>query len=141
MTKLIWILFVVLAVSGCTKKTDELFSESPDQRLQKALTAYRTAMIQAQGWKLFVYPEGFVSEDIEVVGLTYYLKFPDSNRVSMVSDFRPDMAATPKESGYRIRADQRPTLVFDTYSYIHVAADPDPEVSGSPTQAGGFGWG
>ena len=140
-SKYIWLCFLLALVSGCTKKTDELFSETTDQRLQKSLTAYRSALIQAPGWKLFVYPEGLKSEDIEVGGLTYYLKFPDSNRVSMVSDFRPDMAGTPKESGYRVRADQRPTLVFDTYSYIHVAADPDPEVSNSPTQAGGFGWG
>lgn len=142
MTKRSWIyVLLVMLVSSCTKKTEELFSESPDQRLQKALTAYRTALVQAPGWKLFVYPEGLNDEGIEVGGLTYYIRFPDSNRVSMVSDFMIDMASTPKESGYRVRANQRPSLVFDTYSYIHVAADPDPEVSLSPTQTGGFGWG
>lgn len=134
-------LIVLCVAFGCTKKSDELFPETVDQRLQKTLTAYRTAMVQAPGWKLFVYPQGLQGEGIEVGGLTYYLRFPDSNRVNMVSDFMLNMAATPKESGYRIRADQRPTLVFDTYSYMHVAADPDPQVSNSPTGTGGFGWG
>jgi hypothetical protein len=141
MKKLIFVFAAFVSLSSCVKTIDPAFPEPVDVRLQKALTAYRTAMIQAPGWKMFVYPAGLQSQDIEVGGLTYYLKFPDSNRVNMVSDFRPDMAATPKESGYRIRADQRPTLVFDTYSYIHVAADPDPDVSGSPTATGGFGWG
>jgi hypothetical protein len=141
MKQLITILILAVLFSSCVKEVDPVFPEPPDVRLQRTLTAYRTAMIQAPGWKMFVYPEGLQSQDIEVGGLTYYLRFPDSNRVSMISDFRPDMAATPKESGYRIRADQRPTLVFDTYSYIHVAADPDPEVSQSPTSTGGFGWG
>ena len=137
----IYLVFAVTAISGCTKKTDELFPEPADVRLQKALTAYKTSLIQAPGWKVFVYPQGLVSQGIEVGGLTYYMKFPDSNRVSMVSDFREDMAATAKESGYRIEALQLPSILFDTYSYIHVAADPDPDVSTSPTQAGGFGWG
>ncbi len=46
-----------------------------------------------------------------------------------------------KESGYRLKATQRPSLIFDTYSYIHAAADPDPNVSFSPTNSGGYGWG
>src|SRR5690606_1177578 len=93
------------------------------------------------GWKLFVYPEGRVSVGVDVGGLTYYLDFPDSNRVRMVSDCNVLMTADPNESGFRIRAIQRPSRVFDTYSYIDVAADPDETVSFSPLQAGGFGWG
>ncbi len=135
------IILLTLLVAGCTKSVDPVFPETPDERLQKTLTAYRSKLIQAPGWKLFVYPSGLASQDIEVGGLAYYLRFPDSNRVSMVSDFRLETAQSPKESGYRIRADQRPQLVFDTYSYIHLAADPDPDVSNSPTQQPGFGWG
>lgn len=133
------VLFVFLA--GCTKKTDDLFPETVDQRLQKALDAYEGALMSSPGWKLFVYPQGLQNEGIEVGGLTYYINFPDSNRATMVSDFIIDMAATPKESGFRLRAVQRPTLIFDTYSYIHVAADPDETISFSPTNAGGYGWG
>ena len=138
---LLYVLFAAVLLPACTKKTDLLFSEPVDVRLEKALQAYHSALMQAPGWKLFVYPKGLQSQGIEVGGLTYYVSFADSNRVKMVSDFVIDMASTPKESGYRIKASQRPSLIFDTYSYIHVAADPDPNVSFSPTQAGGYGWG
>jgi hypothetical protein len=58
-----------------------------------------------------------------------------------VSDFITTLAATPNESGYRLKALQRPSLIFDTYTYMHVPADPDPNVSFSPTGSGGYGWG
>lgn len=134
-------LAVITLSAGCVKKTGDLFPETPDERLGAVLQSYKTALVQSPGWKLFVYPEGLVSEGVEVGGLTYYVQFPDSNRVRMVSDFTIDMAAVPRESGYRLRGTQRPSVVFDTYSYIHAAADPDPSVSFSPTNAGGFGWG
>lgn len=141
MRQLFYILFGVLVLSGCSKKSDDLFDEPADIRLQKVLDAYENQLMQAPGWKLFVYPQGLLSQDIEVGGLTYYVRFPDSNRTVMVSDFTIDMASVPKESSFRLRAIQRPTLVFDTYSYIHVAADPDQDESFSPTGTNGFGWG
>ncbi|HKH63684.1 MAG TPA: DUF4302 domain-containing protein [Flavitalea sp.] len=128
-------------LSGCNKDTDLLFDKSADERITETLNNYQSALSQAPGWKLFVYPAGLQSQDIEVGGLTYYVKFTADNRVTMVSDFVITMADVPKASGYRLKATQRPSLIFDTYSYIHVAADPDPDVSFSPTQQGGFGWG
>jgi hypothetical protein len=137
--KYFFILTVI--VSGCTKKTTNLFEKTPDERLNEVLTGYQAKLVQEPGWKLFVYPQGLVSQGVEVGGLTYYMKFTNNNRVSMISDFRIDMAATAKESGYRLKAAQLPSLMFDTYSYIHVAADPDPNVSTSPATDAGFGWG
>ena len=136
-----YILILSVVLAACNKDTDMVFEETTDERIAKTLTGFQTALSQAPGWKLFVYPSGLKSQDIEVGGLTYYVKFTDANRVTMVSDFSIDMATTPKESGYRLKAVQRPSLIFDTYSYIHVAADPDPEVSSSPAPQPGFGWG
>ncbi len=141
MKQLFYIFFATLFITGCTKKTDDLFEDPADIRLAKVLAAYEDALMQAPGWKLFVYPQGLRNQDIEVGGLTYYVRFPDSNRTVMVSDFLLDMALVPKESSFRLKALQRPSLIFDTYSYIHVAADPDRDVSFSPAQANGFGWG
>jgi hypothetical protein len=59
----------------------------------------------------------------------------------MVGSFNNVTADEPKESSWHLKATQRPSLVFDTYSYIHIAADPDETVSFSPTQQGGYGWG
>ena len=136
-----YILVLSIGLGACKKETEELFDKPADERISDALRSYQTALTQAAGWKLFVYPSGLQSQDVEVGGLTYYVRFSNENRALMVSDFTTDMATVPKESGYRLKAVQRPSLIFDTYSYIHVAADPDPEVSSSPVQQGGFGWG
>ena len=134
-------LAVTALLVGCTKKTDTIFDKTVDERLSEALTNYQTALTAAPGWKLFVYPKGLESQDIKVGGLTYYLKFAANNRVTMVSDFQTTLAAATKESGYRLKALQRPSLIFDTYSYMHIPADPDPNVSFSPTGSGGYGQG
>jgi hypothetical protein len=134
-------LLLTILLAGCDKDTDLVFEKTPDERIAETLTNYQTTLSQAPGWKLFVYPSGLKTQDIEVGGLTYYMKFTNANRVTMVSDFTIDMASTPKESGYRLKAIQRPSLIFDTYSYIHVAADPDPVVSSTPASQAGFGWG
>jgi hypothetical protein len=141
--KNIWLVALVLitAFPGCVKKTDNLFTGTADERIQIVLDALESKLMEPPGWKLYVYPAGLEAQGIEVGGLTYYLQFPDSNRVSMVSDFTVDISGVPKESGFRLKAAQRPSLIFDTYSYIHIAADPDPSVSFSPTNTGGYGWG
>ncbi len=141
MKHLLYILTACVLLAGCKKDTPDLFGQTPDERLREALDKFSAALYEAPGWKLFVYPKGLESQDIDVGGLTYYLRFPDSNRVTMVSDFTADMAAVANESGFRLKAAQRPSLIFDTYSYIHVAADPDESVSFSPAQTGGYGWG
>ena len=131
----------VFFCAGCTKKTDTIFDKTVDERLTEALTNYQNALTSAPGWKLFVYPKGLDSNLYKVGGLTYYLKFANNNRVTMVSDFLTSIAATPKESGYRLKALQNPSIIFDTYTYMHIAADPDPAVSFSPANSGGYGWG
>lgn len=135
-----FITFALIFV-GCTKKTDEIFDKTVDERLAETLTNYQNYLVSAPGWKLFVYPKGLETQEITVGGLSYYLKFTNTNRVSMVSDFSNDIAAIPKESGYRLKALQRPSLIFDTYNYMHIPADPDPNVSFSPTNGGGYGFG
>src|SRR5258708_13817570 len=68
------------------------------------------------------------------------MQFTDSSHVLMLSDFDTSMAAAPKTSGYRVKELTRPALIFDTYNYLHVPCDPDPNISNTPF-ATGFGWG
>lgn len=144
--KMIKNILIILSICfffvGCTKKTDEIFTKPVDERLSEVLTNYQKYLTAAPGWKMFVYPKGLEAQNIKIGGFTYYLKLSNTNRVTMVSDFLLDtIAFIPKESGYRLKALQRPSLIFDTYSYMHIAADPDPNVSFSPTGAGGYGYG
>jgi hypothetical protein len=120
----LYLLFASTAFFSCENKDDTLFEESADTRLNAALASYEKKLVEAPyGWNAIIYPAG---------GGTYgfYFKFNDQNRVVMYSDFSESSAATSKESSYRLKAMQTPSLIFDTYSYLHVLSDPDEEVNG-----------
>ncbi|MDQ6814442.1 MAG: DUF4302 domain-containing protein [Bacteroidota bacterium] len=131
MKKLFILIILATAVfSACKKDDQSVFSKSADQRLQDTLTAYQTKLSTAQyGWKGLVNPKGGGT-------YTFYFKFNNSNRVQMLSSFDSTSAVTFKESSYRVKALQQPSLVFDTYSYIHVLADPNPAVNGGDPGVG-----
>jgi hypothetical protein len=83
------------------------------------------------GWRGLIYPAGLKGG---VVG--FYFKFNDNNRVEMFSDFDATSAVTPMTASYRLKALQQPALLFDTYSYVHVLADPDAAVNGGSYGSG-----
>ncbi len=126
------ILIAITGLSSCKKEDKPVFEKSPDERLSEALAAYQAQLLSAQnGWK------GFIKTD-SGRGSTYsfYFKFNNENRVVMLSDFDSSSAVTLKESSYRLKALQQPSLIFDTYSYLHVLSDPNETVSGGPRGAG-----
>lgn len=144
---IIYILVVMVAGAGCKKTYDDTVGgKTADQRITEALATYQKILLSAPyGW-IFVesttgvaYNQG-VSQTGPRIILGYYMQFVDSNNVLMLSDFDTSMTGTPKTSGYRIKALTRPALIFDTYSYLHVPCDPDPNISKSPFGTG-YGWG
>jgi hypothetical protein len=140
--RFLFLISFAIVIAGCQKKTDEIFDKTSDQRLTEALAAYQQALVGApNGWKVVILPKGLKSQDIEVGGFSFYMKFTDANRVTMVSDFDSASAATIKESGYRLKAMQRPSILFDTYSYIHIPSDPTATISRTPADDNGLGWG
>ena len=138
----LYILAMVVFFAGCEKKTDEVFDRTPDQRLAESLAAYQQALVGApNGWKVVITPKGLESQDIRVGAFSFYMKFTDANRVTMFSDFDSASGAAPKESGYRVKALQRPSILFDTYGYVHIPSDPSGSISRTPADDNGFGWG
>src|SRR5437764_14894769 len=127
---LFYFLIITVLFSACRKDDSHLFNKSSDERLNEALSAYQTKLTSAtNGWKGFVYPKsGGV--------YSFYFRFNDSNRVAMLSSFDSASAVTLKESSYRLKALQQPSLLFDTYSYLHVLADPTASVNGGTYGAG-----
>ncbi len=116
------IVSATLLFSACNKYEDRAFSESPDVRLNKALADYQSKLVAAPyGWKTII-----VTDSGKASSFFFYFKFNNENRVSMLSEF--DM--TLEESSYRLKATQRPALIFDTYSKLHILSDPDPDVAG-----------
>ncbi|SHL89047.1 protein of unknown function [Chitinophaga jiangningensis] len=125
-------LYIVLsgmALSGCNK-TDDPFMDDPDTRLMARLAENEQLLTSAEfGWKATIYPKGGK-------GFSYYFKFGKDNSVEMLSDFDAVTATELKSSTYRLKALQWPTLIFDTYNYIHLPNDPAPGVSGGTAGAG-----
>jgi hypothetical protein len=105
---LVIILFAIVTFSSCQKDDEPLFNKSPDERLNEALAGYQSQLTSAtDGWKGFVYPKtGGV--------YSFYFKFNNANRVSMLSSFDSASAVTVKESSYRLKGLQQPSLLFDT---------------------------
>jgi hypothetical protein len=117
------LLFFIVGLWSC-KDDNDVFEQTADERINASLAAYQKELSDAPyGWKGIIYPGGG--------GVySFYFKFNDQNRVVMYSDFAAESAAIAKESSYRVKAMQTPSLIFDTYSYLHVLADPDAEVNG-----------
>jgi Domain of unknown function (DUF4302) len=140
------LLFALLGMAGCQKKiADTIDGQTPDQRLAAAMTAYQKQLTQApNGWILIEATTGqAINQGANTSGpaaaFAYYMQFNDSNQVTMFSDF-DTTTLIAKTSSYRLKATQRPSLIFDTYSYIHLPCDPNPAVSKSPFGPG-LGWG
>jgi hypothetical protein len=133
MKKVLIIIFIVAAgISSCKKDDKSVFDKTADERINEKLAAYQAQLSGAQdGWK------GIIKVDSgKGPAYSFYFKFNNANRVTMLSDFDSLSAVTFKESSYRLKALQQPSLIFDTYSYLHVLSDPDETVSGGVRGAG-----
>ncbi|PSL27502.1 DUF4302 domain-containing protein [Chitinophaga ginsengisoli] len=127
----LYIILLAILFAGCTKdKTTSLLGEKPEERMEKALAEYKATLTgSTYGWKTVVYPSAGGA-------YSFYFRFGTNDRVTMYSDVSLDAAGTAKESTYRLKAVQRPSLLFDTYSYLHLLSDPDPNVYNGQTGTG-----
>jgi len=122
----LYLLMLVVTFASCRKEDDDVFNESPDERINETIAKYNDALIDAPyGWRGFVYPSALPN-----TAFSFYFKFDSTNRVEMFSDFDSLSTVTVKESSFRLKALQQPCLLFDTYSYIHVLCDPDASKNG-----------
>ncbi|KAA6337504.1 hypothetical protein EZS27_014419 [termite gut metagenome] len=125
MKKFIYYFFAltaVLLVHSCVQEENNLFEESPAERVDKALSEYDSLLTSASfGWLLEYY-----SGDELLGGYTFLCTFKDG-QVSLISDVETYyyLPGTELTSLYRIISDQGPVLTFDTYNQIfHVFSEP-----------------
>lgn len=130
MKKYLPLLLILLVLNACKKNFDEtVFGESTDQRLTKTLDSLQARLVNTPGgWNAFL---------TTGTGLTtgFYFRFNAGNRVIMVNSDVTN-GTVPKESSYRLKALQQPVLMFDTYSYLHIFADPNGSVNGGANGVG-----
>ena len=118
------ILIMNVFIIGCQTDPVRNSAGNPDDRLADILADYQNQLVNStHGWKAFLYPG-------EGGGYNFYMQFSSENRVVMMADIIDETATEPFESSYRMAAVQRPSIFFDTYTYLHYLADPDPEVNG-----------
>jgi hypothetical protein len=118
------IYLIILTTAIACHKDKSPFSKGVDERINEQLTNYQSVLTSAA--------DGWTATLITRLGNTYsfYFRFNESNRVFMYSDFDTTTASVLKESSYRLKSLQQPCLLFDTYSYVHMLADPDASVNG-----------
>lgn len=126
---LVYILTGLMVISSCRKDLhSSVFDESADQRLNTVLAGYQSVLVAAPyGWLANVVPNPDKNEKV----YAFWFKFNDSNRV--VSRWKTNPALT---SSYRLKALQRPELIFDTYTYLHLLADAEAKVPGAKPGTG-----
>ncbi|NHA04346.1 DUF4302 domain-containing protein [Mucilaginibacter sp. HC2] len=124
------LLLLITGLSACKKNDPDYFGKTPTERSAEALSKYQAQLTTApNGWKAILYPSGG--------GIYLFsIKFGADNRTTMLSDINAETSTTAVESAYSIKQLQAPSLVFDTYSYIHLLSDPDPSVLGGSSGAG-----
>jgi hypothetical protein len=115
---------LLLGLLSCDNGYDPVFDESPDRRISAALNEYDALLTSAPfGWKATLRTGAGLN-------FFYHFTFNNDGTVSMISDFNETTAGGAGSGTWTLKALQRPTLSFDTYSYIHLPADPDGDVNG-----------
>lgn len=107
-----------------------MFSKPPQERVGETLTALDGALKSGNGWVMYVFTQ------LNDQGYSFYCQFKDSNRVNMLSDLNSQSATIIKQSSYRTQWMQEPSLIFDTYNYLHLLSDPMPSQSNVGGAAG-----
>lgn len=119
---IILILLLSIFAFSCEKgKVEELFDESANVRAAAQVEKYKTQLASPQfGWKGTYYPDGATGG-----GYSFYLKFDIFGGLIMYSDVAGLKADQAFETSYQVKSLQKPTLIFDTYNYLHELVNPD----------------
>jgi Domain of unknown function (DUF4302) len=127
--KKIFIYFILfqLAFTACKKaEVEPLFTETANKRVTTQIDTYKKQLVGAEfGWKGAYYPNGAKDG-----GYSFYLKFDATGKLSMYSDlvgyfYINNTFDKAFETTYQVKALQKPTLIFDTYSFLHELVNPD----------------
>lgn len=121
---IIYIMGLWLAMSACSVENDYIFDDISTARLNQYIDECDQVLIGSEhGWKMVYYPD-----TVFYGGYTFLMKFSGEKgkRVEMTSDLLDSVTV----SSYSYNASLGPVLNFDTYSLLHLLADPNPAAFG-----------
>lgn len=106
------------------------FDKTPQERMSEQMKLVSDVLTGAEhGW-IGLLPTGSGG------GYSFYMTFDTAQFVNMYADLTDESASTFAPSRYRIKADMGADLVFDTYNYITLLNDPDPNAFGGVIRDG-----
>ncbi|KRD10464.1 hypothetical protein ASE21_12235 [Flavobacterium sp. Root901] len=119
--KYLFAAILILHLSSCNNNTDaeQLFNETPTQRLNAQKSELNDALLSSQfGWKAIYFTDNTV-----LGGYTHLFKFAPDGTVEMASDFDADTDVYKSE--YEIQLGSTVSLTFTTKNRIHLLSESD----------------
>lgn len=133
MKKVLYTVIVCLVAGLVSCDNDKIVTMdgSVDQKLDNVMKAWDKELTSSEhGWLANIHSDYGIYR--------FWMEFDKNGRVKMLTDNLnlESEKLVPGESSYTIRALQRPTLIFGTYSYVAVLNDPDDSISGGSNNEG-----
>lgn len=127
-------ILTLLAFTGCKQNDFDLtFDQTPDERMSELQREVKQQIVSAKyGWRV-------LSATLNKGNYGHYMDFDangEKDRVRMISDINETTSSVVRTSAYRVKLINAPMLSFETYNYLHMLADPDPNVIGGETGNG-----
>jgi hypothetical protein len=123
--------FAAFVFAGCDTEKIAKLDNSVDAKINALIDGYVDDLIASEyGWIASIQTsEGYYR---------YWMKFYEDNVVEMYTDntHYPEYRTEKDTSIYSFIAYQRPTLVFNSYTYISIPNDPDDLISHGDNNAG-----
>lgn len=132
MKKILYFFITLLIISGCKKSSFVSdFDQTPQDRMATSVAAVSNTLTSASnGWVATLSTSAGG-------GFGFYMTFDDKQNVSMYADLTDDASITSASSTYRVKTGLGADLIFDTYNYLAMLADPNASAFGG-TQPTGF---
>lgn len=126
-------LFALLGIQACKKDNTLIDGKKPEDRNRESVEKYKKELTgSVNGWKAILYTNDLGG------GYSFYINFKENSRVTMLADYDDETAKDVKESTYEVKQIMVPSIIFNTYNYLHLLADPDPNEFGG-NQGSGYG--
>lgn len=115
---------LLMAMAGCCKNGEcSNFGEMPEGRISGLLNDYKTKLTSApHGWKAVIFSTDTTSYD---AGWGFFFQFDAHGQVKSYADEMLITAGIDSITGYSMKALERPSLIFDSYSYLSILSNPE----------------
>ncbi len=131
MKRILYLFMICLAMASCKKDSFVSdFDQKPEERMAESIASVTNTLTSA--------PNGWIATLPTNAGGAYgfYMAFDENQNVTMYADLNDNTAKTLGKSTFRVKSVLGTELIFDTYNYISMLADPNNSVFGGAGNTG-----